>query len=114
KYAADILDDRMSRRDGGAEISRGDVAQVVRELHGQRLVETELQIDRAVGLLVRLVADDRDDRVHWHHAADEESERREPQQGEGDGGGKPCGMREAPVPLSASRCWNSRPRPVCA
>jgi hypothetical protein len=70
-----------------AEVSGGDVAEIARELHVDRLVHAELFVDLLVGRLVGFLANDGPDRIDGHQPADGEGQDEQADQGDEDRAG---------------------------
>ena len=67
------------------EIALNDIPDVIEKLHDEGLVQTHGDIGRVIGFLGRPFAENRDDRIDWHHPPDEKRDEEKPQHRHGDG-----------------------------
>ena len=86
EHPADILEHRVGGEHRGAEVAAERAGEVDPELHVERLVEAEFEIDLVVGRGRGAVADPCQHRVDGHHPVDDEGDGEEPQEGQRHGG----------------------------
>jgi hypothetical protein len=88
----DVVEHRSRGEHRVAEVAAEHLADVDRELPPERQVEPQLLLDPLVDLGRRAVADGRQHRVDRDHAADDEGDQQQAEEGEG------YGSREAASP----------------
>ncbi|MCY1301511.1 hypothetical protein D9M70_511270 [compost metagenome] len=76
-----VFGNRLAGGNRGAKIAGGDIADIADELGDQRLVEPHFLADALIDHNGRAVADDSENRVDRHDAADEEGDREQAKEG---------------------------------
>ncbi len=94
--ARDVAQHRVGGQHRAAEVAAQDVADVDQELLPERQVQAKLDPHPLVDVGRRAIADRGQHRIDRHHAADQEGDQQQAEEGEGEREGQPAHHKERP------------------